>query len=113
VVIVADHVGPQTVGAGGGDHHRRVAQKLHEDLPVRDGPDDQHGLYPQVFERPNRPTVDSRTGGGPRRHDRTDQQRAQALVLEHLTGPLDHVDPQRAPQIGDQHTDCPRPDIGQ
>ena len=113
VVVVADHVGPQPLGAGGGDHHRHVTENLRKSLPVRDGPDDQHRLDTKILERADRTTVDPRARGGPRRHHRTDQQRAQALVLEHLTGPLDHVDQQRVPQVGHQHTDGLGPDIGQ
>ena len=97
----------------GGDHHRYVPEDLGEGRAVRDGPDDQHRLDPQILERPDRPAVDPRTGGGPRRPDRADQQRAQTLVLEHLTGPLDHVDQQRVPQVGHQDADGLGPDIGQ
>ena len=67
VVVVADHVGPQPLRTRGGDHHRHVPEDLREGLPVRDGPDDQHRLDPQILERPDRPAVDPRTRGGPRR----------------------------------------------
>jgi hypothetical protein len=92
----------RTLRAGGRDHHRHVPENLGEGRAVRDGSDDQHRLDAQVLERPDRPAVDPRSRGGPRGLDRTDQQRAEALVLEHLAGPLDHVDQQRVPQVGDQ-----------
>ena len=68
MVVAADHVNPQTPGARGGHYNGHVAEDLREDRAVRDGPYDQHRLYPQMFERPNRPTVDPRTGGRPRAH---------------------------------------------
>jgi hypothetical protein len=113
VIVVADRVGPQPLGTGSRDHHGHVAEDLREGPPVRDGSDDQHRLDAEILEHPDSPAVDPRARGGPRGHDGTDQQRAEALVLEHLTGPLDHIDQQGVPQVGDQDTDGPRPDIGQ
>ena len=65
VVVVADHVGPQALRTRGGDHHRHVPEDLRENLPVRNGSDDQHGLDAEVLECADGPAVDPWTRGGP------------------------------------------------